>query len=165
MSIRKEVSGLQSKVSGAVIAPVVLVLVGIAVGVGGTLCVQYLLKGDGTQLGDGDLISIEDSVNTSIITETDLTSETPAPTLPTEPSTKPFLFETSTLQVVEITVSGNEYLCNGESYSIERILGAISVNDEEQTISIIDRNASLKAYNTLIKALDAEGIHYTADNT
>ena len=153
MSIRKEVSGLQSKVSGAVIAPVVLVLVGIAVGVGGTLCVQYLLKGDGMQLGDGESISIEDSVDTSVTTETDPTSETPVPTLPT-----------STLQVVEITVSGNEYLCNGESYSIERILGAISVSDEKQTISIIDRNASLKAYNALIEALDTEGIHYTADN-
>ncbi len=164
MSIRKEVSGLQSKVSGAVIAPVVLVLVGIAVGVGGTLCVQYLLKGDGMQLGDGESISIEDSVDTSVTSETDPTSETPVPTLPTEPSTEPFQLETSTLQVVEITVSGNEYLCNGESYSIERILGAISVSDEKQTISIIDRNASLKAYNALIEALDTEGIHYTADN-
>lgn len=146
---------MKKTVRGAAV-PVVLIVVGVAavcaVGgfVGGVIYANHKKGG----LGDG--ASIGKETEPPSIAETVAEQETIETEPPTEPLTEPF---TNSLNAIEVTISGNDYIYNGAVFSLEELAGILRVNPE-LPVAVTDENASLKAYNALIEKLDALGIQY-----
>lgn len=144
----------RKKLRGSAIGPVIILAAGVAIGVAGTLGVQYLLGKRGMGLGEGADIGILD------ISQPPETSV--SETLTEPPTQAPTELSTITRTSVEIVVSGDGYVFEGEPIELERFLGMAESAAAEQ-ITIVDDRASLRAYNALLKALEEENIPYAEE--
>ncbi|MGO5019362.1 hypothetical protein ACTQ32_02335 [Roseburia faecis] len=61
---------------------------------------------------------------------------------------------------VKISVVGNEYFYDNERLSLDELIAEIQKIDDSIVVEIKDDNASLKAYNAMIDALDENSINY-----
>lgn len=149
---------MKKTVKGAVVGPVIVAVValsvGVVIGVAGTL---YFTSKKG---GLGESASLGKETEPPAIAETIAVQETAETEPPTEPPTEPV---TSSLNAIEITVSGNDYLYNGTAFSLDELAGILRINPE-LPVSVTDDNASLKAYNDLIEKLKELGIQYQIKN-
>lgn len=156
--MKKTVRGLAAF---PVLVGVALVVVGAAVGVGGTLLYMKMHSGG---LGNGTDIAIQANQNISpeeipeipesvTIPET-IQTETVSET-ETLPETEPV---TERGGYVVITVVGTEYLYGNQIYDLEDLLAVLHNSEELPSVKIINEKASRKAYRTLTAALQKENI-------
>lgn len=148
----------RKKLRGSAIGPVIILAAGVAIGVAGTLGVQYLLGKHGGGLGKNGDPGIPDI---SQPPETFLSETVPEAVSDTETDPPAELF-TVARSYVEIVVSGDGYLYEGESIELERFLG-MAVSSQVQQISVVDDRASLRAYTALLEALEEESIPYAEE--
>lgn len=61
---------------------------------------------------------------------------------------------------VKVSVVGNEYFYDNERLSLDELIAEIQKIDDSIVVEIKDDNASLKAYNAMIDALEENSINY-----
>lgn len=61
---------------------------------------------------------------------------------------------------VKVSVVGNEYFYDNERLSLDELIAEIQKMDDSIVVEIKDDNASLKAYNAMIDALEENSINY-----
>lgn len=67
---------------------------------------------------------------------------------------------TEELDYLEVTVSENEYLYQNSKYELEELIDKLIIDAENVKVKITDDNASKRAYNNLISALEEKNISY-----
>lgn len=150
---------MKKTVKGAAIPVIVIVVAAVAVAavggfVGGVIYANHK-KG-----GLGDSSSLGKETEPPAVAETVEVQETSETEPPTEPPTEPV---TSSMNAVDITVSGNDYIYNGTALTLDEVAGILRVNPE-LPVSVSDENASLKAFNDLTEKLKELGIQYQIKN-
>lgn len=68
--------------------------------------------------------------------------------------------ETQSVEYMEITVSGNDYIFQNKKLTADEIIAEISSLDEKMPVKITDDGASIKAYDVLIGVLKENDIRY-----
>ena len=122
----------------------VCLLVGAAIGVGGTLWVMSRHQGG---IGDGDTMQpFQEETSVSDV-------QIPAETETEPPSTEPV---TENLSYIQVTVSGNNYIYKGETFTLEQLIGIVRANPDIP-VHIREDGASMRAYNRLQEELDSIG--------
>ena len=81
-----------------------------------------------------------------------------APT--TQPQTEPQTTAVPEKQVVLITISENDYLCDNQKYTLEELMDYLSTIEGEFLVQIQEDNASLRASRDLTDALTEWDILY-----
>lgn len=61
---------------------------------------------------------------------------------------------------VKVSIVGNEYFYDNERLSLDELVAEIKKIDDNIVVEIKDDNASLKAYNAMIDALEENSINY-----
>ena len=72
-----------------------------------------------------------------------------------EVSTEP---ETDEIQYIEVTVSGNSYIYQNSSLSLDELMNEIK--DKDMTVKLTDDKASKNAYDELVQSLDDNNIQH-----
>lgn len=126
----------------------VCLVIGIAVGIGGTL--YYMHTHQGGAGGDTAMPLPE----ASAVSDVTLPAETESGTEP--PSTEPV---TENLSYIQVTVSGNDYIYKGETFTLEQFIGIVRVNPD-LPVHIREDGASMRAYSRLIGELQSLGAEY-----
>ena len=141
--MRKRVKGYAAN---PLIIGAVCLVVGVAVGVGGTL---YFMSQHQGGLGDGEDIAMENE--SAAVTEVipDVT-ETVTEETTEAPSTEAI---TENLSYVKIIVSGSDYIYKDEPYTLDAVLAIVRTNADLE-VRIVNDGASKHAYDELIGALD-----------
>ena len=67
---------------------------------------------------------------------------------------------TEELDYIEVTVYENEYLYQNSKYELEELIDKLIIDAENVKVKITDDNASKRAYNNLISALEEKNISY-----
>ena len=67
-----------------------------------------------------------------------------------------------TAKYIEVTVSENKYFCDNHEISFDELVEVLDGLDENTSVKISDENATLKAYESLTKALEARKITFEA---
>lgn len=67
---------------------------------------------------------------------------------------------TEELDYLEVTVSENEYLYQNSKFELEELINKLTTDAENIKVKITDDNASKRAYNNLISALEEKNISY-----
>ena len=88
-------------------------------------------------------------------------THTPDEELTEPPTTEPV---TENLSYIKVIVSGNDYVYKGEVFRLQEILAIIRTNPG-LPVRISDDGASLRAYDSLIDALDEMGAEYVESST
>ncbi len=65
--------------------------------------------------------------------------------------------------IIKISVIGNDYIYDSEKITIEKFLEIVKATEGDYIVKIKDEDASLNAYNSLIKKLDENNIGYTEE--
>ncbi len=148
---------MKYRVKGYAANPLVIgavcLVVGVAIGVGGTL---YFMSQHQGGLGDAEDAGLpEDAVSVSDTVSNEETVETEPP------STAPV---TENLSYIKVVVSGSDYIYKGEPYSLDGIM-AIIHNNPDLPVRVGNDGASKDAYEALIAALDDAGAEYVKANT
>lgn len=68
--------------------------------------------------------------------------------------------ETQSVEYMEITVSGNDYIFQNKKLTADEIIAEISSPDEKMPVKITDDGASIKAYDVLVGVLKENDIRY-----
>lgn len=66
---------------------------------------------------------------------------------------------TEEIQYINITISGSDYIYQNQNLSLDEIINNI-LADKEIPVKITDDNASLRAYDSLVKSLKDNNIKY-----
>lgn len=69
-------------------------------------------------------------------------------------------FETEAMKYMNITVSGSDYLFQNQKMTVDELMSELNSGEEKFPVKITDDSASIKAYDTLVKALKDNGIRY-----
>ncbi len=122
----------------------------------GAALIAALLFG-GKQLGlipFGDNGNSNDTSDSSSSVSEAVQEETSASTTQ-EVSTEP---ETDEIQYIEVTVSGNSYIYQNSSLSLDELMNEIK--DKDMTVKLTDDKASKSAYDELVQSLDDNNIQH-----
>ena len=128
------------KLLGILIAIIIVVVIfallgnGLGVGFG---------KGDGSGEGTRDN-------NTSTVSDATVDNET-----------KPTTEDVDKAATIAVTVFENDYIYQNKKTSLDDFIKELKGIDYAFVVEVTDDNASLKAYNNLIEALEEESIEYT----
>lgn len=68
--------------------------------------------------------------------------------------------ETETMEYINITVSGSDYLFQNQKMTVDELMSELNSVEEKFPVKITDDGASIKAYDTLVKALKDNNIRY-----
>lgn len=132
------------------------------VGIAAAAVIPFLFSGIGIGFGSG-----AGSGNNSIAANADAVPDsappaqpvpTPAETAVASPTPE---IGTAKKATVSVSVVKNEYFYQNRSTSIDALLELLLSFEAGCIVEIVDDNASLKAYNTLIDALNEHDIAYT----
>lgn len=147
---------MNKRVKGAAVAPIVIGLaclaVGVVIGAGGMWYYMSTHQGGLGDAEDAGLPPEEAAVTEIVAPEMDVT-EIPA----TEPVTE-------NLSYIKVAVSGSDYIYKGEAFTLEQILAIVRTNPG-LPVRIADDGASLRAYDALIAALNETGAVYAESNS
>lgn len=140
-----------------VIGIIVIIALLAVIGVG-----VYLLfhgKGFGTGNGSGDG---EGDGNTQVVTAQETDSEEEANTTEEEQEADKNDEATDTYEgaILKISVIGNDYIYDSEKITIDAFVEICKKTEGDFVVKIKDDNASLNAYNELLKALKENDIDY-----
>ncbi len=116
---------------GAVIAVVVI----------GVILYAFGGKGFGGGKGDGD------GERSNSLSEISSISESSQP-------------ETEGIEYINITVSGSDYLFQNQKMTANELISELNNSDEKFSVKITDDDASIKAYDALVKVLKDNNIRY-----
>lgn len=146
---------MRKRVKGFIVGPIVIGLICVAVGfVGGAGCMWYYMSTHQGGLGDAQDAGLPEEM---AVSET----LTPDEELTEPPTTEPV---TENLSYIKVIVSGNDYVYKGEVFRLQEILAIIRTNPG-LPVRISDDGASLRAYDSLIDALDEMGAEYVESST
>ena len=102
----------------------------------------------GTGIGNGNGNGNGDDNGQSVVSVSDIDE-------------KSVIIETTEIEYVNVTVSGNKYIFDNAESSLEELIDSLkNLSDGGVSVKIKDDNASLKAYRALIKLLDDNKIKY-----
>lgn len=68
--------------------------------------------------------------------------------------------ETEAMEYINITVSGSDYLFHNHKLTFDELMSELNSSKEKFPVKITDDGASIKAYDTLVKALKDNDIRY-----
>ena len=110
----------------------------------------------GKQLGFIPLGNDADNKNGDVSSSSSVVEEiTEAPTTTEETTTEP---ETEEVKYIDITVSGNDYIYQNSTMSLEDLME--NIKDTDMTVKLTDDKASKQAYEALTGALSENNIKY-----
>lgn len=121
--------------------PIVPIIIVLAVVVVGVVALGFIADGFGFGGGRGDG---EGSGNVSQIQST---SEESAPVV-------------EELDFLNVTVSENEYLYQNSKLQLDELMNRLVKDAADTKVKVTDENASKRAYNNLINALEDNNIRY-----
>lgn len=128
------------KLLGILIAIIIVVVIFALLGNG---------LGFGFGKGDGSGEGTRDN-NTSTVSDATVDNET-----------KPTTEDVDKAATIAVTVFENDYIYQNKKTSLDDFIKELKVIDYAFVVEVTDDNASLKAYNNLIEALEEESIEYT----
>ena len=128
------------KLLGILIAIIIVVVIFALLGNG---------LGFGFGKGDGSGEGTRDN-NTSTVSDATVDNET-----------KPTTEDVNKAATIAVTVFENDYIYQNKKTSLDDFIKELKVIDYAFVVEVTDDNASLKAYNNLIEALEEESIEYT----
>ena len=115
--------------------------------------VIFALLGNGLGFGFGKGDGIGEGTrdnNTSTVSDATVDNET-----------KPTTEDVDKAATIAVTVFENDYIYQNKKTSLDDFIKELKVIDYAFVVEVTDDNASLKAYNNLIEALEEESIEYT----
>ena len=68
--------------------------------------------------------------------------------------------ETEGIEYINITVSGSDYLFQNRKMTVDELIAELNNSDEKFPVKINDDDASIKAYDVLVKALKDNNVRY-----
>ena len=128
------------KLLGILIAIIIVIVIFTLLGNG---------LGFGFGKGDGSGEGTRDN-NTSTVSDATVDNET-----------KPTTEDVDKAATIAVTVFENDYIYQNKKTSLDDFIKELKVIDYAFVVEVTDDNASLKAYNNLIEALEEESIEYT----
>ena len=128
------------KLLGILIAIIIVIVIFALLGNG---------LGFGFGKGDGSGEGTRDN-NTSTVSDATEDNET-----------KPTTEDVNKAATIAVTVFENDYIYQNKKTSLDDFIKELKVIDYAFVVEVTDDNASLKAYNNLIEALEEESIEYT----
>lgn len=128
------------KLLGILIAIIIVIVIFTLLGNG---------LGFGKGKGDGSGEGTRDN-NTSTVSDATEDNET-----------KPTTEDVDKAATIAVTVFENDYIYQNKKTSLNDFIKELKVIDYAFVVEVTDDNASLKAYNNLIEALEEESIEYT----
>ena len=147
------------KILGIVIAVIVVVVIlallgaGLGFGFG---------SGNGSGDGDGEGTRSNNSSTLSKENEKDKTEATEAETTDTKVDGTESVAESgSEVIAIAVSVFESDYLYQNKKISLDDFIEELETIEEDFIVEVTDDNASLKAYNKLIDALEDQNIRYT----
>lgn len=129
---------MKSKYKGSFLLPLIIGIL-IAVAVIGLIIYAFGGKGFGGGRGDGE--------GSSSVSQASSISEISQP-------------ETESVEYVNITVSGNDYLFQNQKMTVDELISELNRSNEKFPVKITDDGASIKAYDNLIEVLKDNNIRY-----
>ncbi|MDE6787706.1 MAG: hypothetical protein K2J47_00070 [Ruminococcus sp.] len=131
---------MKTTYKGAFWIPLIIGVV-IAVVVIGVILYAFGGKGFGGGKGDGD------GERSNSLSEISSISESSQ-------------LETEGIEYINITVSGSDYLFQNRKMTVDELIAELNNSDEKFPVKITDDDASIKAYDALVKALKDNNVRY-----